>query len=467
MYRVELDGVTLYDPRLKDYDIFTPKLKLEVNKAGAFDFRVYPSHPLYNRIFKLQSIVEVYQDDMLLFRGRVLDDEMDFNKSKMVICEGELAYFNDSILRPYEFTGSVSNYLKLIVDQHNSQVQANRRFTLGNVTVTDPNNIIVRADSTYPKIWDVVQSKLIKLLGGYLMVRRENGVNYIDYLTDSNRISLQKIELGKNLLDLATQSSASDVYTAILPLGKELDNDTGERLTIKSVNGGKDYIQDDDAVAKYGFIMQVGDWKDVTIASNLLTKARQELARLIKLSLTLELTAIDLSMIDVDIDDFKVFEYVDVLSTPHGIDERLLVEKMEINLTSPDSNKITIGQQRKKLTDSQIETDKALGSVQIIKGPKGEKGEDGTSNYNVLVLSTEGNAFKNGIVETILKARVFYGDRDITDEIDANRFRWSRSSTDKIADDIWNSKYYGGTKEIKITTDDIHKRAMFQCELTE
>lgn len=394
MYRVELDGETLYDPRLKDYDIFTPKLKLEVNKAGAFDFKVYPSHPLYNRIFKLKSIIEVYQDSTLLFRGRVLDDEMDFNKAKMVICEGELAYFNDSILRPYEFTGSVKDYLKLIINQHNSQVQAARRFTLGNVTVTDPNDYIVRGDSTYPKTWDVVENKLIKSLGGYLMVRREKGVNYIDYLEDSNRKSLQKIELGKNLLDLATQSSASEVYTAILPLGAELKNEdgeeTGERLTIESVNGGKDFIQDDEAVQKYGFIMKVGDWTDVTIASNLLRKARQELAQLVRLSLTLELTAVDLSMIDVNIDEFRVFEYVDVLSEPHGVNESLLVEKMELNLTSPANNKITIGRQQKSLTETQIETDKVVGNIQVIKGPKGDKGDPGAKG-------DDGIAGKDGV----------------------------------------------------------------------
>lgn len=394
MYRVELDGETLYDPRLKDYDIFTPKLKLEVNKAGAFDFKVYPSHPLYNRIFKLKSIIEVYQDSTLLFRGRVLDDEMDFNKAKMVICEGELAYFNDSILRPYEFTGSVTDYLKLIINQHNSQVQAARRFTLGNVTVTDPNDYIVRSDSTYPKTWDVVENKLIKSLGGYLMVRREKGVNYIDYLEDSNRKSLQKIELGKNLLDLATQSSASEVYTAILPLGAELKNEdgeeTGERLTIESVNGGKDFIQDDEAVQKYGFIMKVGDWTDVTIASNLLRKARQELAQLVRLSLTLELTAVDLSMIDVNIDEFRVFEYVDVLSEPHGVNESLLVEKMELNLTSPANNKITIGRQQKSLTETQIETDKVVGNIQVIKGPKGDKGDPGAKG-------DDGIAGKDGV----------------------------------------------------------------------
>lgn len=97
----------------------------------------------------------------------------------------------------------------------------------------------------------------------------------------------------------------------------------------------------------------------------------------------------------------------------------------------------------------------------------GSKGDDGESNYSVMILSTEGDTFKNGIIETKLQARIFYGDEDITDNIDSNKFRWTRSSIDKASDDIWNEKYFGGAKEIKITSDDVHKRAMFQCELTE
>ena len=93
-------------------------------------------------------------------------------------------------------------------------------------------------------------------------------------------------------------------------------------------------------------------------------------------------------------------------------------------------------------------------------------GEDGSSNYSVLIISTEGDAFKNGVIQTVLKAKVYYGDKDITDELDANQFRWTRSSVDKISDQQWNTKYFGGAKEIQITTDDVHKRATFNCEIT-
>lgn len=367
MYLVRLDGKVLYDPRAPKNKIFNPKLKMEVNKAGSFDFTIYPEHPLFNRINKLKSIIEVYQNSLLLFRGRVLDDTMDITKAKVVTCEGELAYFNDTLLRPYEFTGSVEDYLKLIVTMHNAQVGAEKQFTVGQVTVVDPNDTIVRSDKTYPTTWDVVEDKLIKSLGGYLMVRHEGGVNYLDYLVDSSYKSTQNIALGKNIIDLAKTSSATEVYTALLPVGKELEDDeghpTGVKLTIESVNDGLDYVQDAEAVAKYGFILKMEEWKDVTQASNLKRKAEQELAQLVKLSLTLELTAVDLSKTGAKVDEFRLFEYVDVLSKPHEVDESLLVEKLELNLTNPAQDKLTIGLTRKSLTESQVSGTKAINHI--------------------------------------------------------------------------------------------------------
>ena len=55
--------------------IFDPSLELEVNKTGSFVFTLFPSHPRYDLIRKLKSIITVYQDDYLLFRGRVLEEE--------------------------------------------------------------------------------------------------------------------------------------------------------------------------------------------------------------------------------------------------------------------------------------------------------------------------------------------------------------------------------------------------------
>lgn len=94
----------------------------------------------------------------------------------------------------------------------------------------------------------------------------------------------------------------------------------------------------------------------------------------------------------------------------------------------------------------------------------GPKGEDA---YRVEVLSRNGNTFKNGVVDTWLYAVVYKGEEDITDEIDIGRFRWERVSEDSASDTLWNQKYFGGTKEIRITTEDVYKRATFTCSITK
>lgn len=139
-YRVYCDGLTLYNSSLESLKIFHPSLELELNKTGSFLFTVYPDHPQYNAIQKLKSIITVYQDDYLLFRGRVLDDEIGFYNEKNIVCEGELSFLLDSVQRPYDYSGTVAGYLNLLIDSHNAQVEESKWFTVGNVTVTDTND---------------------------------------------------------------------------------------------------------------------------------------------------------------------------------------------------------------------------------------------------------------------------------------------------------------------------------------
>ncbi|MGX8233946.1 phage tail spike protein [Bacillus subtilis] len=381
MYTVKLDGQTLFDPRVDELKIYNPKLALEVNTTFGFDFTIYPNHPLYAQIKRFKSVVEVFQGNTLLFRGRVLNDEIGFYNDKSVICEGDLAFFNDSIIRPYEYTGGVKEFVQLVIDEHNKQVDPSKRFEIGNVTVTDPNDYITRSSVEPAKSWDVLNDKLIKMLGGYIMVRRENGTNYIDYLEDSNYRSIQEIELGSNLLDLTRRIKGESIITALIPYGTKLEdeegNETDDRLTIEEVNNGVDYVYDQEAVDLYGWIFGTETWDDVTLGSNLLRKAREELAKRITMDVSIELTAVDLSMMDATFDEFRIFEYVKVNSPSHLLDDYMLVSKLDIDLLNPQNNTLTLGLDYATFTERQLETEKAVKNVDVIKGPKGDKGEPG------------------------------------------------------------------------------------------
>lgn len=347
MYRVYCDGLPIYNDKLEGLKIFSPSLDLELNKTGSFSFTIYPDHPYYGSIQKLKSIITVYQEDYLLFRGRVLDDEIGFYNERKVTCEGELAFLLDSIKRPYDFTGGVAEYLALLLDSHNAQVDETKRFTLGNVTVIDPNDYIVRANIDHVDTWKEMNDKLLALLGGFLSIRHADGVAYLDYLADFALLSPQKIEFGKNLLDQKRIIKGADVATVVIPLGAKLKDaegkDTDKRLTIENVNGGADFIEDASAISQYGTIVKTVIFDDVTIAENLKAKGQAYLSSLVKLPESIELTAADLATVSTAFSSFHLGTYVDVVSKPHGLNQKFLVRKLSINLLDPAANKLTLG----------------------------------------------------------------------------------------------------------------------------
>lgn len=365
MYQVYADNFKLYDSRLDKYPIFDARLDLELNKTGAFTFEIYPDHPNFDKLVRMKSIVTVWQDGELIFRGRALNEEEGFYNQKQVTCEGELAFLLDSIIRPYgsetaPWTGTPEQYMTKLIEEHNSQVDEWKQFKVGTVTVTDGDtsntaNQIQRSDSEYKTTWDLINEKLINSLGGYLWVRHEQDGNYIDYLEDFNVLSNQEIELGKNLLDLKTTVKGEEVMSAIIPLGKKPDGSEG-RITIAEANNGVDYLYNQDAVDAYGWIFKTVIWDDVTDPKTLKTKAQAYLANAVKFPASIELTAADLAGIK-NVNPFRLGRYIVVKSKVHRLstfesDLEFLIKKLSIYLLQPANNTLTVGTTFKTLTES-------------------------------------------------------------------------------------------------------------------
>ena len=84
-YYVKLDDKTLYEPLLQSegYVIISPSVTKAKNKAGSFTFKIPPTNPLYGSLKKLKSIISVYKDGNIFWKGRVLDERKNFNKIKI------------------------------------------------------------------------------------------------------------------------------------------------------------------------------------------------------------------------------------------------------------------------------------------------------------------------------------------------------------------------------------------------
>ena len=106
MYQVFADEHILFDSRYEGYIIGKGQINLEANKSGSFVFSLYKDHPYYDRIQKLKTIITVYRDGFLIFRGRVIKSDDGFYNEKTLTCEGELSFLLDSVQRSYSYTGT-------------------------------------------------------------------------------------------------------------------------------------------------------------------------------------------------------------------------------------------------------------------------------------------------------------------------------------------------------------------------
>ncbi|MBE7728091.1 MAG: hypothetical protein E7244_27990 [Enterocloster citroniae] len=351
MYKVYFDGEAAYFPGSRDHELISPRVSLEVNKSGSFTFKIYPSNPAYDSLKEMVTEVRVTKNDTDIFRGRVIDIVTDFDNAKSVTCEGELAYLLDTIQEPAEYHGvTVRGFLEKLVAKHNSQVTGkpgiDKTFTVGQVTVTDLNDSLYRY-TNWETTLDDIKDKLIGRLGGYLQVRKENGKRYLDYIADFSHVTEQTIDFGYNLLDYSKTLDATDIATAVIPLGERLEDSDIEALdaylTVASVNAGSVFVYLPEAVQTYGWICKVINFDDVTVPANLKTKAQQYLTSSQFASLVLELNALDLSLLDTDIEELALGDYVFCRSKVHGLNERILISKRVYNLAEPEEDTVTLG----------------------------------------------------------------------------------------------------------------------------
>lgn len=345
MYKIFADDTLIYDSTLEDYKIGKGQITHETGKSGSFVFSVYPDHPFYDSFVRLKTIITVYKGAKIVFRGRILNDVTDYWNNKVITCEGELGFLNDSVIRPFSFTGTPEDLFKKFIQEHNSQVDDFKKFKVGTVTVVDPNNYINRSNTDYEPTIDNLNSRLIEdTLGGYFFITHgEDGTEEIptlNYLADFTHVSSQTVEFGSNLKDYTKTVNAEDIATAIIPLGQ---NNNDVRVNIKSVNNNVDYVYDANAVALYGWIFKVVTWDDVTVPSILKTKAEEYLESVINQSITIELNAIDLHLLDHDIESFALGDYIKVKSDPHGFNSMMLCNKQTIDLLKPENDSLVLG----------------------------------------------------------------------------------------------------------------------------
>lgn len=357
---------TLYDPRSPDLKLISPTCKTDVNKAGLLTFSVPLTHPHTDKIAKLDTVVTLWQDDAILFRGRALNDEWDLRSTRKIEVEGELAYLNDSVqpLTVYHDM-TVAAYFAKLIELHNAQVDETRRFVVGHVTVTNSTDNVYR-QSDYESTMDALQDKLLDRMGGYLVIRYgKDGTRYLDYLKEYGNVNSQRITASTNLLDMLHTVRGEDVATAIIPLGAQLDEDkvgtVTPRLTIAAANDGKDYIYDADAVAKWGWIYKVVVHNDITLVENLLRAGYADLEAAKYLQGSIEVDAVDLHFVDSSVERIKLGDMILFSDPGSATPISMLVSEIDLPVDEPGDATYTLGTSYRTMTEQQVDARKDLG----------------------------------------------------------------------------------------------------------
>ena len=404
-------------------------------------FKINPKNPAWNKVKPLRTLIKVvdFKLNKIIFDGRVLKPVQSMSADGMFtieyLCESKKAYLLDSYQRYGKYKNvTISYLLNVILTNHNSQVEAHKRFKLGNVTVTDSNDSVYRFLG-YEKTFDTIQDKLVSRLGGHIVIRTETDGMYLDYLKNIGITSTTPIRLRSNLKDLQKEIDPTEIITRLVVLGstqeirhgiidwienvngqgiarveiqdekaevidipvsvlpsgievgvgitiygdspywtfeKGIDSDVPEenalpRLTMKSVNNGKDYLDNQALINEFGIIEGSIVYDDINTPSTLLLRANQFFSSQSAAKVSYTITPLDLSVIDSSFERLEVGNWYYVINEVLGINELLQIIEKNIDGESPHLSKITMGKKTKTLSQYQVESNKKMKSFDTIQ----------------------------------------------------------------------------------------------------
>lgn len=213
----------------------------------------------------------------------------------------------------------------------------------------------------YGKTWDILQSELVDVYGGYLVTRHETipyplfpglykRARYLDYVQDATERNVQGITFGTNLLDLTSYVKAEDIVTRVIAIGKKKSGwflwETTNTLTATA--------NDTTAQQLYGLITRylVLDGTANTQQS-LQDDADMELGKHLRLADGITVKAVDLKDAGVDVERIAFGKLTHILSPPHGVDVWINCNKLVEPLYKSAKKEFTFGKNFSSISDLQ------------------------------------------------------------------------------------------------------------------
>lgn len=366
MYRVTLinDGVKtiIHNPYTGGNKLLMGVIKLEINKVAQFDFQFLPNNDGYReKIRPLLTMVQVVNEltDKEIFYGRISPTAKDMVESGITTftynARSELDFLNDSKPKPVIYSGSKTAFIQRLLDYHNSITEPYKAFSIGDIKdfIAGKDNMECEIDGTKTTLATITDLILNKF-GLEIQIRRENGNRYFDIKKEIGRSSNTPIKLTVNMLRNSQKLNPDDIKTRLIPLGKR-DETTGERLTIGSVNSGRDYIDRADLIEEFGIRCDNLIIDDEVDKAELKKAAESVMASQKAVAYQYALDAINLDLIRSNFDELEEGNSYPVINPIMGIDERLRIISRQIDISNVEKSTLTIGDKFKSAEEYQAE----------------------------------------------------------------------------------------------------------------
>lgn len=475
IYRILYNGQEIYGPDL-DHAVLNPTLELELNAAGKLEFSlpvlrssnnddegkpIWPDD-IWNTIEVFNGEVQVWEGDTCIFFGRPLEITRDWNNNKKVVCEGGLAYFNDTIQETKEYKQkktplytdpekypNKTGFFNQIIDIHNDILMKDNNYDRTKsifVGECDLDNPLVWRKTDMETTASVLQSMCLDTNGGYFILRKEwdeewqDYKNVIDWKKNPPLGSTQTIALGLNLLDISQDLNGSDLCTVLYPtadddidVSKADKHEEDNPYVIHHEDGREDthiyhdkkskYIVHKEGFEKYGRVLKQksfdleADGTEKQKANELFVKAAEWLDDQNYDETTIECSAADLHYVwdqtiiyDPEGDPptrLQLGQMVEVSDSVHGVTRQLPIYKCSMNLDS-GVKKITMGTPPKKDLTDIIKPDTTSSTRNTTGGnaDSGGSSSGGSSSVNIPVKDVQVKYPDSDEYATVVKKKV-------------------------------------------------------------
>lgn len=387
MYRVivyknndDKTGEVIHEPHSYGNKVLSGSIDLLFNGISTASFVVPTGNTLYRATEAISNLIKVLDTNtgQTVFDGRIVKIDGSFSGShtQEVQAEDCLGFLHDStqVYRKVQNT-SVRDFLQMIIDEHNNQVEPYKRFKLGTVTVATSTDSVYRYTDDAQDTFDTIKDKLINRLGGFLVWHRDvDGQLVLEYLASYGDHIDTPIMLGKNLKSAKREYDLRDLITRLVPIGATIqqnsdssDNDSAAaqpKVNITSVNSGTRYLDDPELIKRFGIIQKAVEWNNVNVPSILMTKGQSYLNTQRVGLLTWTVSVVDISMLDSTYKSFELGNYYPIYDDFLGILEELQVIEKQIDIMKPQSVSLKIGTQNRTFSQYQLDMQASMQAAQ-------------------------------------------------------------------------------------------------------